>query len=220
MRCGVLATKVGMSRLFEPKTGRHVSLTLLKVEDCLVVGQKNLEKHGYVALQIGTGKTSVSKLSKALRGVFEKNKTLADPLRVLREFRVGADDLLEPGHVLKPSHFDVGARVDVVATSKGKGFQGSMKRHNFGGLRASHGVSVSHRSHGSTGQRSFPGRVFKNKKMAGHMGSERVTTQSLEVVAVNDDKGWLAIKGSVPGAKGALVMVRDAVKCKRPAVEK
>lgn len=216
VRSGLLATKVGMSRLFEPKTGRHISMTLLCVKDCFVVGQKTKDKDGYTALQLGTQKTSVSRLTKSLRGVFEKNKALKEPLKRHVEFRVDEANLLEAGHAMTPSHFEVGAHVDVIATSKGKGFQGAMKRHNFGGLRASHGVSISHRSHGSTGQCTRPGRVFKNKKMAGHLGAERVTTLNLQVVLVNEEKGWLAVKGSVPGVKGALVMVRDAVKHAAP----
>ena len=212
MRCGILATKKGMSRLFDPETGQHISLTLLRVDGCQVVAQKTQDAHGYTALQVGAKKTNVSRLSKPLRGAFEKNKALSDPLKKHVEFRVDESNLLEPGHALTAAHFDIGSRVDVIATSKGKGFQGPMKRHNFGGLRASHGVSVSHRSHGSTGQRSFPGRVFKNKKMAGHMGHERVTVQNLKVVHVNEKEGWLAVQGAVPGPKSGYVMVRDAVK--------
>jgi large subunit ribosomal protein L3 len=211
MRSGMLAKKVGMSRFFDER-GRHVSITLLSVEDCVVVSQRTLEKNGYVAVQVGIGGVALPKMSKPLRGVFEKNKALQEGRRRLAEFRVDADQLLEPGCALKANHFELGAYVDVTATSKGKGFQGVMKRHNFGGLRASHGVSVSHRSHGSTGQRSFPGRVFKNKKMAGHLGHERVTIQSMCVVFVDADKGWIGVRGGVPGPRGEYVMIRDAVK--------
>lgn len=211
MRSGVLAKKLGMSRVFD-EHGRHVPVTLLGVENCVVVSTRTSDKNGYDAVQLGIGGVAVSKLSKPLRGLFEKSKALQEGRRRLVEFRVAADQVLEPGHVLTADHFALGACVDVTATSKGKGFQGVMKRHNFGGLRASHGVSVSHRSHGSTGQRSFPGRVFKNKKMAGHLGHARVTIQSMRVVFVDVEKGWIGVRGGVPGPRGEFVMIRDAVK--------
>ena len=211
MRSGILARKFGMSRFFDEQ-GHHIPVTLLGLEDCVVVSQKVCDRDGYDALQVGIDSVPLAKLSKPLRGFFGKNEALEVGYRKLVEFRVSAENFLDPGHVFSADYFPVGAYVDVTATSKGKGFQGAMKRHNFGGLRASHGVSVSHRSHGSTGQRSFPGRVFKNKKMAGHLGDVRTTIQSMRVVFVDVDKKWIGVSGGVPGARGGYVMIRDAVK--------
>ncbi|TGW15889.1 50S ribosomal protein L3 [Candidatus Hepatobacter penaei] len=211
MRSGILAKKLGMSRLFR-EDGVHVPVTLLSLDDCVVVSHKTKDRDGYNALQVGSGVVATAKLAKPLRRAFEKNEALSEGRRKMVEFRIDEDHFLDPGHVFSADYFSVDARVDVTGTSKGKGFQGPMKRHNFGGLRASHGVSISHRSHGSIGQRSFPGKVFKNKKMAGHMGDARVTVQSLRVAFVDVDKKWIALEGGIPGPRGSYVMVRDAVK--------
>lgn len=216
MRAGVVVQKLGMTRLFSEE-GVHIPVTLLAFRDCTVVGHKTEERDGYAALQVGAEKIAVGKLSKPLRGFFEKSKNLDGAWRELVECRVNADNFLDVGAKIGPAHFSVGAFVDVTSTSKGKGFAGVMKRHNFRGLRASHGVSISHRSHGSTGQRSFPGRVFKNKKMAGHLGAKRTTVQSLCVAHVDEASGILAVRGGVPGPRGVYVMVRDAVK--KPVVK-
>jgi large subunit ribosomal protein L3 len=213
MRTGLLAKKLGMTRVFTDEGG-HVPVTVLQVDNCQVVAARTLAVDGYTAVQLGVGTAKVKNVSKPQRGHFAKAKV--EPKAKLAEFRVSEDALLEPGAELTAAHFVVGQRVDVVGTSIGKGFAGAMKRHNFGGLRASHGVSVSHRSHGSTGQRQSPGKTFKNKKMAGHLGAERVTTQSLEVVAADAERGLLLIKGSVPGARGGYVLVKDATKRKMP----
>jgi large subunit ribosomal protein L3 len=209
LRTGVLAEKVGMTRLFTD-TGTHVPVTVLKLEQCQVVSVRTQEKNGYVALQIGVGARKAKHLSKAMRGHFAKAKV--EPKRNLAEFRVSPDAVLEVGAEITAAHFVPGQFVDIGGHTIGKGFQGVMKRHNFSGLRASHGVSVSHRSHGSTGGRQDPGRVFKNKKMAGHMGDVQTTIQNLAVVAVDAEQGLIMIKGAVPGAKGALLIVRDSVK--------
>lgn len=209
MRSGLIGKKLGMTRLFTEK-GDHVPVTVVQVDDCQVIGHKTVEKHGYSAIQVGHGKTREKLVSQSNRGIFAKAHL---PLKKkVTEFRVAADQYLEVGFEVKANHFAVGALVDVSGLSIGKGFAGAMKRHNFGGLRASHGVSVSHRSHGATGQRQDPGRVFKGKKMAGHYGCERVTIQNLEIVRVDEEKNLLFIKGSIPGHKGTRVRVRDAVK--------
>jgi large subunit ribosomal protein L3 len=213
LRTGLLAKKLGMTRIFRDD-GTHVPVTVLQLDELQVVAQRTAEKDGYDAVQLGWGKAKVKNVSQPNRGHFAKAKV--EPKAHLAEFRVASDGLLEPGAVLSVAHFVVGQRVDVRGTTQGKGFAGSMKRWNFHGLEASHGVSISHRSHGSTGNRQDPGKVFKNKKMAGHLGVERVTTLNLEVAAVDADKGLLMIKGAVPGAKGGFVLVRDAVKRARP----
>ena len=208
-RTGVLATKLGMTRIFD-ETGKHVPVTLLKLDDCQVVGVRTAEKDGYVAVQLGAGKAKVKNVTKPLRGHFAKAQV--EPKKDIVEFRVSEDAILEVGSSLSVEHFVAGQYIDVAATSIGKGFQGVMKKYNFRGLRATHGVSVSHRSHGSTGQRQDPGRVFKNKKMAGHMGDKRITTQNLKVYGVDAEQDLILVIGAVPGAKGALIEVRDAVK--------
>ena len=209
MRSGVIARKIGMTRVFD-ETGNHVPVTVLKMDDVQVVSQKTMEKDGYQALQLGAGSAKVKNVSKAMRGHFAKASVL--PKRKLAEFRVNDDAMVDVGATFAPSHFVAGQRVDVVGTSQGKGFAGAMKRHNFGGLRASHGVSISHRSHGSTGQCQDPGKVFKGKKMAGHMGAVRVTTQNLTIVDIDDEDGLILIKGAVPGAKDGWLLVSDALK--------
>jgi large subunit ribosomal protein L3 len=212
-RTGVIARKVGMTRLFTEE-GSHVPVTVLKVDQCQVVAVRTAEKDGYTALQLGVGKAKVKNVGKPLRGHFAKAKI--EPKRKLAEFRVPADKLLEVGAEIGADHFVTGQFVDVAGSTTGKGFQGVMKRWNFAGLEASHGVSVSHRSHGSTGQRQDPGRTFKGKKMAGHMGTARITTQNLKVVATDADKGLIMVRGSVPGQAGSFVFVSDAVKRKLP----
>ncbi len=209
MRTGLIARKEGMTRIFT-EDGTQVPVTVLKVDECQVVAVRNAEKDGYVAVQLGAGKARVKRTTAANRGHFAKAKV--EPKKKLAEFRVSNENMLEVGAELGANHFVAGQFVDVVGTSIGKGFAGAMKRHNFGGLRASHGVSVSHRSHGSTGQRQDPGRVFPGKKMAGHLGTERVTTQNLEVVGIDLEDGLILIKGSVPGNKNGWVLVSDAVK--------
>jgi large subunit ribosomal protein L3 len=213
MRTGLIAQKLGMSRVFRDD-GSHVPVTVLKVESCQVVAQRTDEKDGYTALQLGAGKRKVKRTTKPMRGHFAKAEV--EPKKKLIEFRVPAEALIEVGAELTVDHFVPGQKVDVVGITIGKGFAGVMKRWNFAGLEASHGVSISHRSHGSTGQRQDPGRVFKNKKMAGNMGNVRVTTQNLEVMATDPAEGLLLIKGAVPGAKNGWVTVRDAVKRSRP----
>ena len=208
-RTGLLAKKLGMSRIFRDD-GTHVPVTVLLVDQLQVVAAKTQEKDGYSAVQLGLGRAKVKNVSQPNRGHFAKAKV--EPKAKLTEFRVDADALLEPGATLSAAHFAVGQKIDVCGLSKGKGFAGGMKRWNYAGLEASHGVSISHRSLGSTGNRQDPGRTFKNKKMAGHLGMERVTTLNLEVAGVDADKGLLMIKGSVPGARGGYVRVRDAVK--------
>jgi large subunit ribosomal protein L3 len=208
-RTGLLAKKLGMTRIFRDD-GTHVPVTVLQVSELQVVAAKTQEKDGYTAVQLGLGRAKVKNVTQPNRGHFAKAKV--EPKSKLMEFRVDADALLEPGATLSAAHFSVGQKIDVCGTSKGKGFAGGMKRWNYSGLEASHGVSISHRSLGSTGNRQDPGRTFKNKKMAGHLGVERITTLNLEVAAVDADKGLLMIKGSVPGARGGYVRVRDAVK--------
>jgi len=214
MRTGLLAKKLGMTRLFRAD-GTHVPVTVLHIDNLQVVAQRTEERDGYTAVQLGWGRAKVKNVTKPNKGHFARAKV--EPKKKLAEFRVAADAVLEPGAVLTAAHFVVGQRVDVTATSKGKGFAGAMKRWNFSGLEASHGVSISHRSHGSTGNRQDPGRTFKNKKMAGHLGQERVTTLNLVVAAVDAEKGLLMVRGAVPGASGEFVRVRDAVKRARPA---
>lgn len=213
MRSGIIAKKVGMTRLFM-EDGRQIPVTVLQLDGLQVVAQRTSEKDGYTAVQLGAGSPKVKRVSKAMRGHFAASKV--EPKRKLAEFRVSADNLIEVGAEISAEHFLAGQKVDVSGTSIGKGFAGAMKRHNFGGLRASHGVSISHRSHGSTGQCQDPGKVFKGKKMAGHMGAARVTTQNLEVVKTDADRGLVFVKGAVPGSKGGWVTVKDAVKKKLP----
>jgi large subunit ribosomal protein L3 len=208
-RTGLLAKKLGMTRIFRDD-GTHVPVTVLQVTELQVVAAKTQEKDGYTAVQLGLGKAKVKNVTQPNRGHFARAKV--EPKAKLMEFRVDPDALLEPGVTLSAAHFTVGQKIDVCGTSKGKGFAGGMKRWNYAGLEASHGVSISHRSLGSTGNRQDPGRTFKNKKMAGHLGVERITTLNLEVAAVDAEKGLLMIKGSVPGAPGGYVRVRDAVK--------
>ena len=208
-RTGLIAKKLGMSRLFN-EDGSTIPVTLLHVDNVRVVAKRSAEKDGYEAVQLGIGIAKPKKVSKANKGHFAKAAVEA-PRKVV-EFRVAGDAVLEPGAVLSPAHFVAGQKVDVTGVTVGKGFAGAMKRWNFSGLEASHGVSVSHRSHGSTGNRQDPGKTFRNKKMAGHLGVERVTTQNLEVAGVDAEKGLLLIKGAVPGSKGGYVLVRDAVK--------
>ena len=214
MRTGLIARKEGMSRIFD-EDGRHIPVTVLKVDECQVIAVRSEEKDGYVAVQLGAGKAKVKRTSKANRGHFAKAKV--EPKKKLAEFRVSNENILEIGAELGASHFIAGQYVDVTGTSIGKGFAGAMKRHNFSGMRATHGVSISHRAHGSTGQCQDPGRVFKGKKMAGHMGAERVTTQNLEIVAVDLEDNLILVKGAVPGAKQGWVLISDAVK--KPAPE-
>jgi large subunit ribosomal protein L3 len=213
MRSGLIAQKVGMTRLFTAE-GTHVPVTVLKVDNCQVVAVKTAERDGYTAVQLGVGTAKVKNVPKPMRGHYAKAKV--EPKRKLVEFRVADDAVLEVGVELSVEHFIAGQFVDVVGTTIGKGFAGGMKRWNFRGLRATHGVSVSHRSHGSTGNRQDPGRVFKNKKMAGHLGVERVTTQNLKVVATDAARGLLMIHGAVPGAEGGYVLIKDAAKRARP----
>jgi large subunit ribosomal protein L3 len=209
MRSGVIAQKVGMTRVYND-AGEHVPVTVLRVDNCQVVAHRTEEKNGYTALQLGAGAAKVKNTTKALRGHFAVAEV--EPKSKVVEFRVDADNLIDVGAALTPSHFTAGQLVDVTGTSIGKGFAGAMKRHNFGGLRATHGVSVSHRSHGSTGSNQDPGKVWKGKRMAGHMGQTRITTQNLEVVSLDDDRGLILVKGAVPGSKGSWIIVRDAVK--------
>ncbi len=214
MRTGVIAKKVGMTRVFA-EDGAHVPVTVLSLEGCQVVAQRTQEKDGYVALQLGAGARKAKNVTQPMRGHY--GKANVEPKAKLVEFRVPADGLVDVGMEITADHFVPGQKIDVAGITIGKGFAGAMKRWNFGGLRATHGVSVSHRSHGSTGQRQDPGKVFKNKKMAGHLGVERVTTQNLTVVRVDATRGLILVKGAVPGAEGSWVEVRDAVKAKLPA---
>lgn len=212
MRTGLIAQKLGMSRLFRAD-GTHVPVSVLLVDGCQVVAQRTAEKDGYTALQLGLGKAKVKNVTKPVRGHFAKAGV--EPKKKLAEFRVDAENLVEVGATLSAEHFVEGQLVDVTGISIGKGFAGSMKRHNFGGLRATHGVSISHRSHGSTGNRQDPGRTFPGKKMAGHMGDRQVTVLNLEVVQTDPGRGVILLKGAVPGSKGSWLLLRDAVK-KRP----
>ena len=214
MRSGVIAQKVGMTRVYND-AGEHVPVTVLRMENCQVVAQRTEEKNGYTAVQLGVGLSKVKNTSKALRGHFATASV--EPKAKVAEFRVSPENLIDVGAEITADHFVAGQMVDVTGTSIGKGFQGVIKRHNFGGGRATHGDSVSHRSHGSTGQRQDPGKVFKGKKMAGHMGTVRVTTQNVEIVSTDIDRGLILVRGAVPGSKGAWILVRDAVKVALPA---
>jgi large subunit ribosomal protein L3 len=209
MRSGVIAQKVGMTRIFTD-AGEHVPVTVLKIDGCQVVAHRTKEANGYTALQLGIGRAKVKNVSKAERGRFAVAKV--EPKMKLAEFRVGDEGLIPVGAEITADHFVVGQFVDVTGTTMGKGFAGPMKRWNFGGLRATHGVSVSHRSHGSTGGRQDPGKTFKNKKMAGHMGADRVTTLNLRVVQTDSERGLVLVEGAVPGTAGGWIFVRDAVK--------
>ncbi len=209
MRCGMIARKLGMSRVFT-EDGGHIPVTVIEVRANRVVAQRTLERDGYTALQIGTEEAKVRHLTQSLRGHFATAGI--EPQRKLVEFRVSEDAVLPVGATLSVEHFVAGQKVDVTGTSKGRGFAGAMKRHNFSGMRASHGVSVSHRAHGSTGNSQDPGRVWKGKKMAGHMGDKRITVQNLDVVATDAENGLLLLRGAVPGARQGWILVSDAVK--------
>ena len=213
MRSGLIAQKVGMTRIFT-ETGEHIPVTVLKVDQCQVVAQRTEDANGYAALQLGVGRAKAKNTPRAQRGHFAVAHV--EPKRKLVEFRVSPENLIDVGAEMTVGHFVAGQFVDATGISIGKGFAGAMKRHNFGGLRASHGVSISHRAHGSTGQCQDPGKVFKGKKMAGHMGSERVTTQNLKVVQVDEERGLIMVRGAIPGSKGGYVTLRDAVKKKLP----
>ncbi len=208
-RSGLIAEKMGMTRVFADD-GRHVPVTVLKLESCQVTAQRTQESHGYTALQLGAGKAKVKNVGGAMRGHFAKAQV--EPKRSVVEFRVSEDALIDVGQEMRADHFADGQYVDVVGTSIGKGFAGGMKRHNFSGLRASHGVSISHRSLGSTGQCQDPGKVFKGKKMAGHMGSVRTTAQNLEIVSTDVERGLILVRGAVPGPESGIVYVSDAIK--------
>jgi large subunit ribosomal protein L3 len=214
MRSGVIAQKVGMTHVYTDG-GEHVPVTVLRMENLQVVAQRTQEKNGYSAVQLGVGTAKVKNVTKPERGQFAVAQV--EPKVKLAEFRVSPENMLDVGAEITADHFLAGQRVDVTGTSVGKGFQGVMKRHNFGGGRATHGNSVSHRSHGSTGQRQDPGKVFKGKKMAGHMGQVRVTTQNVVIVSTDVDRGLILVRGAVPGSKGSWIMVRDAVKMAAPA---
>lgn len=213
MRSGLIAQKLGMSRIFT-EDGTDVPVTVLDLQNCQVVGQRTQDRDGYVALQLGAGTAKTKNTPKAQRGQFAVANV--EPKRIVAEFRVSDENLIEVGASMLADHFNVGQLVDVTGTSIGKGFAGAMKRHNFGGMRASHGVSVSHRAHGSTGNSQDPGKVFKGKKMAGHMGDHRVTTQNVQIAKVDIERGLIMVRGSVPGAKGAWIQIKDAVKQGKP----
>ena len=214
MRTGVIAKKLGMTRVFA-EDGAHIPVTVLQLDGCQVVGQRTQERDGYVALQLGAGTKKAKNTNKAQRTTFANAEV--EPKHYVTEFRVSEDALIDVGATLSADHFVAGQKVDVQAETIGKGFAGAMKRWNFGGLRATHGVSLSHRSHGSTGNRQDPGKTFKGKKMAGHYGTEVVTTQNLTIVRVDAERGLIMIKGAVPGHEGTWVKIRDAVKKARPA---
>ena len=209
MRSGVIAQKVGMTRVYND-AGEHIPVTVLRLDNVQVVAQRTEDKNGYTAVQLGAGQSKVKNTTKALRGHFAAANV--EPKAKLVEFRVSPENLIDIGATLTANHFQTGQLVDVTGTTIGKGFAGAMKRHNFGGGRASHGNSISHRAHGSTGNNQDPGRVWKGKRMAGHMGQTRVTTQNLEVVSTDEDRGLILVKGAVPGSKGSWIIVRDAVK--------
>ena len=209
MRTGVITQKVGMTRLFL-ENGQHVPVTVLKLDGCQVVSTRTEEKDGYIAVQLGSGYAKPKRLTKADRGQFAKAEV--EPKKKLAEFRVDADNLLEVGDVILADHFVPGQKVDVTGVTIGRGFTGAMKRWNFRGLEATHGVSISHRSLGGTGGRQDPGKTFKNKKMHGHYGVDRITTQNVEIAKVDVERGLIMIRGAVPGSKGGWVFVRDAVK--------
>ena len=212
-RTGVIAKKLGMTRFFAPD-GAHVPVTVLSLDGCQVTGHRTLERDGYVAIQLGAGAKKAKNTSQAERGHFAK--ALVEPKRIVAEFRVADEGLIDVGAEITADHYVEGQRVDIQGETIGKGFAGAMKRWNFGGMRATHGVSVSHRAHGSTGQRQDPGKVFKGKKMAGHLGAETVTTQNLEIVRVDAERGLIMVRGAVPGAEGSYVKIRDAVKKQLP----
>lgn len=214
LRSGIIAKKVGMTRLFM-EDGKQIPVTVLQLDNLQVVAQRTAEQHGYCAVQLGAGSIKAKRVSKAMRGNFSIAKV--EPKRKVAEFRVAPEAMIDVGEEITANHYFEGQFVDVSGTSIGKGFAGAMKRHNFGGLRASHGVSISHRSHGSTGQCQDPGKVFKGKKMAGHMGDARVTTQNVKVVKTDVERGLIMVQGSVPGSKGGWIQIRDAVK--KPAPE-
>jgi large subunit ribosomal protein L3 len=214
MRSGVIAKKLGMTRLFL-EDGKQVPVTVLQLDNLQVVAQRTADKDGYTAVQLGAGAAKAKRTTAAMRGHFAKASV--EPKRKIAEFRVTPDCLIDVGAEITADHYVAGQHVDIAGTSIGKGFAGAMKRHNFGGLRASHGVSVSHRSHGSTGQCQDPGKVFKGKKMAGHLGAVRVTTQNLQVVRTDATRGLIMVKGAVPGSKGGWVTIKDAVKKAAPA---
>jgi large subunit ribosomal protein L3 len=214
MRSGVIAKKLGMTRLFM-EDGRQVPVTVLQMENVQVVAQRTAERDGYSAVQLGAGSAKPKNTTQAMRGHFARASV--EPKRRLAEFRVSPENLIEVGEEITADHYFAGQFVDIAGTSIGKGFAGGMKRHNFGGLRASHGVSISHRSHGSTGQCQDPGKVFKGKKMAGHMGAVRVTTQNLQVVRTDSERGLIMVKGAVPGSKGGWVTIKDAAKKPAPS---
>lgn len=214
MRSGVIAQKLGMTRVYND-AGEHVPVTVLRLENCQVVAQRTVEKNGYTAVQLGVGFAKVKNTSQALRGHFAKASV--EPKAKIAEFRVSPENLLDIGTEITVEHFVPGQRVDVTGTSIGKGFAGVMKRYNFGGHRASHGNSITHRAHGSTGQCQDPGKVFKGKKMAGHMGQVRVTTQNIEVISTDVERGLILVRGAVSGSKGAWILVRDAVKKPLPS---
>ena len=214
MRSGVIAKKLGMTRLFL-EDGKQVPVTVLQLENLQVVSQRTADKDGYTAVQLGAGNAKAKNTTEPMRGHFAKANVA--PKRTMAEFRVSPENLIDVGAEITADHYLAGQFVDIAGTSIGKGFAGAMKRHNFGGLRASHGVSISHRSHGSTGQCQDPGKVFKGKKMAGHLGAVRVTTQNLQVVKTDADRGLILVKGAVPGSKGGWVTIKDAVKKSAPA---
>ncbi len=209
LRSGIIAKKVGMTRIFQ-EDGKQIPVTVLQLDSLQVVAQRTADQHGYTAVQLGAGTAKAKRTSQAMRGHFAAANVA--PKRKVAEFRVDADAMINVGEEITADHYFEGQFVDVSGTSIGKGFAGAMKRHNFGGLRATHGVSISHRSHGSTGQCQDPGKVFKGKKMAGHMGAARVTTQNLEVVKTDTARGLIMVKGAVPGSKGGWVTIKDAVK--------
>lgn len=213
MRSGIIAQKLGMTRIYND-AGDHIPVTVLRLENCQVIAQKTKEKDGYLAVQLGVGSAKVKNVTKPLKGHF--SKASVEPKMKLAEFRVSEENLLGIGEEITVHHFITGQKVDVIGTTKGKGFAGAMKRHNFSGHRASHGNSITHRAHGSTGQCQDPGKVFKGKKMAGHMGNTRVTMQNLEIVSTDIDKSLILIKGAVPGSKGSWILVRDAIKSNLP----
>ena len=213
VRTGLIAKKLGMTRLFK-EDGTHVPVTVLHMDDVQVIDSRTIERDGYTAVQLGWGRAKVKNVSQPNKGHYARVKV--EPKKQVREFRVSPDAVLESGQTLSAAHFVVGQKIDVCGVTKGKGFAGGMKRWNFRGLEASHGVSVSHRSHGSTGNRQDPGKTFKNKKMAGHLGVERVTTLNLVVAGIDADRGLIMVRGAVPGSKGEFVVVRDAIKKRRP----
>lgn len=213
MRCGVIVRKLGMSRVFNDK-GEHIPVTVLRLEDAEVLSTKTVEKDGYTAIQLGFHNKKIKHTNKPMRGVFSKSKS--EPKERVAEFRVSKEALLKVGDKLSVNHYVTGQKVDVVGISQGKGFAGSMKRHNFGGMQASHGVSISHRAHGSTGNSQDPGRTWKGKKMAGQYGNVRITTQNLTVVKLIENENLILVQGSVPGSKNGVVMLKDAIKSKVP----